>query len=219
MKQFEDYYGYGEKMIVSKGERIYDSFDDQHAYFLHSGICALSSINANQEVKTHLYFMDQRIIGFAQFTRQLYESHRELPKNTLTLIAKTDCIVYRLDSSVLRNLMNSDLHFTNLLFEILSENYHNIFLRYLQMEEDSVPVRICMFLMDYAIMEQDQLVLPKFFTQSEIAEYLNIHTVTLSKVIGSLKQMNCICKENHHLIILQPQTLEAIIQKKIELTY
>lgn len=219
MNRFEDYYRYGEKMLVHKGEHIYDSMDEHYAYFLHSGICALSSIKKNGVTKTHLYFMDQRVIGFAHFTRHLYTQHRDLAKNALIIIAKTNCIVYRLDSEVLCNLMKTDLLFTNLLFEVLSENYQNIFLRYLQMEEESVPIRVCMFLMDYAIEKQGQYILPKFFTQSEIAEYLNIHTVTLSRVMSSLKQLHCVCKQDHHLYIIQPSMIKAIIHKEIELTY
>lgn len=219
MKQFENYYCYGEKMIFTKGSVILTPDDEQHAYLLHSGVCALSSRKKNQELKSHLYFMDQRIIGFANLTRNLLYPHETLPKNTLVLVAKTDCIVYRIDSEKIKTLMKTDLVFTNLLFETLSQNYLNIFHRFLQMEEESVPVRVCMFLLDYAYEEQGVTLLPRFFTFSEISEYLNIHLVTLSRVMRSLKNLGCVKKEDHHLVILRADMLKQIVEKEIELYY
>lgn len=219
MRRFEDYYSYATKMVVQKGEFIYSSKDDSHAYFLHSGICALCSVGKNKELKTHLYFMDQRLIGFAHFARNVLSMHDNLPHNPLTVLAKTDCIVYRIDGEIVMNLMRTDLHFSNMLFEILSENYLNIFHRYLQMEEESAPIRVCMLCMDYAILDHGVLQLPRFFTSTEIAEYLNIHIVTLSRIMGALKQLGCVKKEGHHILILDPQMMKRIIHKEIEITY
>lgn len=219
MRRFEDYYSFATKMVVQKGEFIFTSKDDRHAYFLHSGICALCSAGKNKEVKTHLYFMDQRLIGFAHFARNVLSLHDSLPQNPLTVLAKTDCIVYRIDGETVMNLMRTDLYFSNLLFEILSENYLNIFHRYLQMEEENAPVRVCMLCMDYAIEDQGVLQLPRFFTSTEIAEYLNIHPVTLSRIMGTLKQLGCVKKEGHHIQILDPKVMEQIIHKEIEISY
>lgn len=219
MGHFEEYYIYAQKMIMLKGDIIYDTKDNGNAFFLHSGICALGSIGKNGEMKTHLYFMDQRIMGFAHFARQIYPHLNKLPQNPLTIIAKTDCIVYKIDAKKLQELIENDVHFNHLLFETLSQNYINIFQRYLQMEEDSVPIRVAMFLMDYARCEHDQYMLPRFFTYSEIAEYLNIHQVTLSRVFSAMRHLECICKADHHIMILKPDVLKDIIDKKITLTY
>ena len=137
----------------------------------------------------------------------------------MIIIAKTDCIVYKIHAEKLQELIENDVHFNHLMFETLSQNYMNIFQRYLQMEEDSVPIRVAMFLMDYARLDHEQLMLPRFFTYSEIAEYLNIHQVTLSRVFSAMRHLDCVSKENHHIMILKPDVLEAIIDKKITLTY
>lgn len=219
MGPFEEYYIYAQKMIVQKGDIIYDAKENGNAFFLHSGICALGSVGKNGEMKTHLYFMDQRIMGFAHFARQIYPHLDKLPSNPLIIIAKTDCIVYKIHAEKLQELIENDVHFNHLMFETLSQNYMNIFQRYLQMEEDSVPIRVVMFLMDYARLDHEQLMLPRFFTYSEIAEYLNIHQVTLSRVFSAMRHLDCVSKENHHIMILKPDVLEAIIDKKITLTY
>lgn len=219
MGRFEEYYIYAQKMIVQKGDIIYDANEDGNAFFLHSGICALGSIGKNGEMKTHLYFMDQRIMGFAHFARKIYPHLDRIPDNPLIIIAKTDCIVYKIMADKLQDLIENDVHFNHLMFETLSQNYMNIFQRYLQMEEDSVPIRVAMFLLDYARCDQEHLVLPRFFNFSEIAEYLNIHQVTLSRVFSALRHLACVSKEDHHIIILKPDILRAIIDKKITLTY
>ena len=209
MGPFEEYYIYAQKMIVQKGDIIYDAKENGNAFFLHSGICALGSVGKNGEMKTHLYFMDQRIMGFAHFARQIYPHLDKLPSNPLIIIAKTDCIVYKIHAEKLQELIENDVHFNHLMFETLSQNYMNIFQRYLQMEEDSVPIRVAMFLMDYARLDHEQLMLPR----------LNIHQVTLSRVFSAMRHLDCVSKENHHIMILKPDVLEAIIDKKITLTY
>lgn len=217
MKTFCDYYRYATKMILKKGECIQDE-GNIHAYFLHSGVCALCSKKETGEIKTHLYFTDQRIIGFAHFAKRILLHHHAVP-SSMVFLAKTDCIVYSLSEEVFMNLMRGDPDFAQLVFNILSENYLNIFQRYLSIEEECVPIRICMFLIDYAYLDQGILKLPRFFTYNEIAEYLNIHPVTMSRVMIAMKQLGYVNREDHHIIIIDRKALENIVHKKLLFKY
>ena len=38
MNRFEDYYRYGEKMLVHKGEHIYDSMSIMHIFYIPASV-------------------------------------------------------------------------------------------------------------------------------------------------------------------------------------
>ena len=88
------------------------------------------------------------MVGFAQLGEErLSECMKQLTDQPISIIAKTDCVIYKMKGSVFHQLMKEDLAFCNLMYDILTENYLNIFQRYIQMEEASVPVRICTLLL------------------------------------------------------------------------
>ena len=120
-------------------------------------------------MKTHLYFMDQRIMGFAHFARQIYPHLDKLPSNPLIIIAKTDCIVYKIHAEKLQELIENDVHFNHLMFETLSQNYMNIFQRYLSDGRRQCSHSCSHVFNGLCTLDHEQLMLPRFFTYSEIA--------------------------------------------------
>lgn len=222
-RKIEDYYRYAEKQVIPRGNYIYDSDDDfqrQHACLLDSGICALTSLTKEGDSKIHLYFAPKRIVGFAQLGEQrLSECLKHLSDQPVTIVAKTDCVVYKMKGSVFHQLMKEDLAFCNLMYDVLTENYLNIFQRYMQMEEASVPARICTLLLDYSVLQDGKYMLPHFFTYTEIANYLSIHPVTVSRVMIALKERGWILRHGQNVVIHDQAHLSSVARKEIILKY
>lgn len=217
-KELEKYYQYATKEVIKKGEYITDhSFDNdsKYAYFLHTGICALMSFSKDGYRKVHLYFSAKRVIGFAKMG--LIKTN--IPFSKMILQAKSDCIIYKITKEQFTKLMNEDLSFSNLMYQILTENYLNIFRRYMQIEEESVPVRVSIFLLEYCEIKNGQQYLPLLFTYNEIADYLSIHPVTVSRVMIALKKIGGITRQGRGVVIVRPFILEKIIAKEVELDY
>lgn len=222
-RKIEDYYRYAERLEIPRGNYIYDSDDDfkrQHACLLDSGICALTTLTREGENKIHLYFAPKRMVGFAQLGEErLSECMKQLTDQPISIIAKTDCVIYKMKGSVFHQLMKEDLAFCNLMYDILTENYLNIFQRYIQMEEASVPVRICTLLLDYCVLQDGEYMLPHFFTYTEIANYLSIHPVTVSRVMIALKERGCIIRHGQNVLVQDRALLGRVAHKDIILKY
>lgn len=221
-KVIEDYYPHAVPQYIKKGNYIYDPLMSKSdcAYMLDSGICALTSFTPNGNHKIHMYVTAKHIVGFAH----LIEQNVTLPQafkatHEIAIVAKTDCVVYKMESAVFSRLLQTDLDFNRLMFKIISENYLTIFHRYMQMEETSIPARICMFLSDYCEQDGGHTILPGYFTYNEISDYLNIHPVTAARIMGILKERGYIDKHGKKTCILNPEALQKIANKTEILKY
>lgn len=106
----EELYCYGKKSLIKKGDYIYNpnsALDSQCAFFLDSGRCALSSLTKNGDERIFLYFKGKRTVGFTQLMPIMKQSPEK--KVEFFIVAKTDCLVYRITQEVFYRLLKEDL--------------------------------------------------------------------------------------------------------------
>ena len=80
------------------------------------------------------------------------------------------------------------------------------------MQEDSVVSSVCRFLLQVSVLSKEGLTVPKLFTYGEISRFLGVHEVTVSKIIGRLKQESLITRTPSGLFITDNTELEHIIR-------
>ena len=88
-----------------------------------------------------------------------------------------------------------------------------------QMQEDSVVSSVCRFLLQVATPAKDGLTVPKLFTYGEISRFLGVHEVTVSRIIGRLKQEDLITRSSSGLLINEAKELANIIRHPEDFKY
>lgn len=216
----ERLYQYGTKLLIKKGDYIYNSnnkHDEDCAFFLDSGLCALTSLTKNGEEKIFLYFHGKRTVGFAQLMPAIY--HTPKLKVAISIVAKTDCVVYRITKEIFYNLLKKDHSFTQFVIEVLSENYINILYRFQQFQEESAITRLCRLLLEHSYEKNEKLVFPPYFTYAELSKYLGTHSVTVARIMAKLKQCGYISKSGRSIIINDPEQLQSLIDSGCNIDY
>ena len=87
------------------------------------------------------------------------------------------------------------------------------------MQEASTPSRLCKTLLDFSYMSGKRRIVNKHFNYVELSKYLGVHTVTVSRIMRSLKQVGAIEKDGHLIVIKNLDILERYIQDTESLPY
>lgn len=208
----DKFYRYGKKFSVKRGEYISNpgkSRDDECAFLLDSGICALTSLSKDGKEKIFLYFSGKRIVGFTQLMpiREPSPERREC----FFIQAKTACTVYRITREVFFRLLKTDPDFLSFMLRVLSENYVEILNRFSQAQEESAITRLCYLLLEQSREENGRLVFPSYFTYVELSKYLGVHPVTIARIMEKLKQSGYIAKSGSSLVVEEPKRLKELI--------
>lgn len=212
----EQFYPYGKRVLVKKGQSIYNSnhfLDNQYAYLLDSGCCALSSLTKDGEERIYLYFHEKRTIGFAQLMPGLQKMVRDQNQYApFHITAKTDCVLYRITKETFEMLLKTNPAFTQFMLGIQSENFLNVLNRYHESQDECATVRLCRLLLEYAVEKEGELVMPSYFTHVEFSHYLGTHVVTVSRIMAQLKQRGYIEKRGHKILLREPEQLRHLVE-------
>ncbi len=94
----------------------------------------------------------------------------------------------------------------------------NLFAVSTEINSKSAVARVCQLLLDF-MTEDDQSVISRFLTYSEIAYYLSMHTMTVTKIFKALRENNIIHKTGQTATIIDKDALLAIADGDLELQY
>ena len=216
----EQLYCYGTKLLIKKGEYIYNpnnALDGQCAFFLDSGLCALTSLTKSGEEKIFLYFRGKRTVGFSQLMPIIEHSFET--KVDFYIVAKTDCTVYRITKEIFYMLLNQDPHFNYFMIKVLSENYLEVLYRFHQYQDESAMMRLCRLLLEQSYEKGGKLIFPSYFTYSELSKYLGNHSVTIARIMEKLKQYGYISKQGRNIIVNDPKQLKLLIDNESNIDY
>ena len=102
---------------------------------------------------------------------------------------------------------------------MLTNHLNNVLNHFHVMQEASTPSRLCKTLLDFSYMSGKRRIVNKYFNYIELSKYLCVHTVTVSRIMRSLKQVGAIEKDGHLIIIKDVTILEQYIQDTQTLSY
>ncbi len=203
------------KLIHVKKNTILFNEDIIHSnpyiYYLTDGICAISGTSRDGHEQTFLYQMPGQFLGhnphiMAKDTYSLLFSYR-LPH----IITKTNCTLYKIPVTKFLYHMEHDLEFANFMIHLFSRNQSMLLAHLKQVQEDPASVMVCRFLLQMQTPGPEGPVVPRLFTYDEISQYIGVHMVTVSRIIGKLKQSGCLKRIPSGLLIRDEDYLRNII--------
>ena len=214
---FNEFCKIGKYRIVKKGECLYnlDRLND-HVYCLEDGLCALISITKSGEEKIYHYFTSGSIINFTP-------AYLTLPPNTIAsafyMYTKSDCKVYEISYNAFYKLLSENADLNRYIMTLFANHFSNVLYHFHFMQEASTPSRLCKTLIDFSYLSGKRRIVNKHFNYVELAKYLGVHTVTVSRIMRSLKQVGAIEKDGHLIVIKDLAILERYLQDTESLSY
>lgn len=198
---------------IKKNTILFDASrntDGGYVYYLVDGICALSSNSYQGREHVFLYHMTGQMMGLnpyiAGFGSGVFSYMGP------TLIAKTNCTVYKIPVSVFQEYLSTNLEFSNYVVRLLSRYYHLALAHLKQIQEDSSVTVVCRFLLSMCSSQTEGLVVPRFFTNEEISQYSGVHTVTVGRIIAHLLQSGCVKRIPAGLLIQDQDALRRLVE-------
>ena len=183
------------------------------AYCLISGVCALLRFTQNGEEIIYHYFREKDLIGGVPF----FLSHKGAAQiNTLysfcSLYTKTECILYKIPFSVLERKIKEEPEIGYWISEGIARHFMEEISHVHSSKEDHTSGRLCRTLIELANEKNGRYELQKYFTYTELARYLGVHSVTVSKIMLVLKKMKVIEKEGHKTVICDMEQLKYLAE-------
>lgn len=204
----------GKKLVVKKGHCLSAKDEGRYLYYLKEGICALVRYTKDGEEVIYHYFQEGELLGGVP----LYLMNGEMPgkqerEELSQFYTKSNCVLYKIRYEDFQKYaaVNGEVYFS--LSQAISYNFHRVINHFHSQREDLTPVRIYKLLLELGERKGSEYVLNKYFNYVELAKYLGVHTVTVSKIMLDLKHKGIVEKRGHSIIIVNPEALMEIIEK------
>ena len=85
--------------------------------------------------------------------------------------------------------------------------------------EGDAASRLCALLLDQSRLKDGQTIVPAYWNNLEIAKYLGIHTVTVSRILKILKQSGALKRSPQGLVLTDPAKIAAYAEHREQLNY
>lgn len=212
MKKYEFYFSaiqaLGTLIHVKKHYCLYNrAHINKYVYCLEEGLCALHSVSASGKERIYQYFLPGDFIGFIPAYRRSY------PDETFyafSITAKSPCSLYQVSYTAFRDFMDNHPEFYQWLFETAVTHYDNALRHCYTLQDGDNFISLCQALIELALLEHSRYIIHKDFSYNEIASYLGIHTITVTRMMRRLKEMGIISKEGHDTVILDMDKLTSM---------
>ncbi len=216
-----DFYNIGARKEVKRGDYICNPLMDgitQTVCYLDQGIASLISYNDSGEERTHLYFGEKRVIGFAgALTRMFADDWKQnrwgyvMNPQMCWVVAKTDCIFYRITEQQFLRLMSESPDFCKGILNSMTRNYLELINKFQITMDGNRTAQFCQWLLSCRIKKDGCYVIPKSFTFAEVSKYLGIHPVTVSRLAKKLKELGAIDRKDGCIIIKNEDLLISLM--------
>ena len=212
---------YGSLLEVEKEVSLSNpKLSDHYIYYLVSGVASLSSINCEGDVSVFMYFTQDQVLGFASSMLRHYRDMAGiqsyisvLPDLSFGIEAKTKCRFYRMEEKQFLKLMQEDHQFLYCMMEVAMFHYASFIKKVQNCHDGDAKAKFAYCLLSLSRKQKDIRVVPKVFTYVELARYLDMHPVTVSKLAMSLKDEGIIDKKEGCIRILDEDALKAYLYK------
>ncbi len=215
-KEIREYFvRYGDRITVGKESAMCSpKLTDSYVYYLDKGIASLTSLTDDGEEKVCLYFKQDRILGFAPILFRHFFG-RTQGHLSCGIEPKTACVFYHMGENTFLRLMKEDSTFSEYVMKNVSFTYVELVHKYCKFQENGAGRRFCDFLLEFSVEDGGKRYLPRTFTYVEIAKYLGIHPVTVSKIAGALKRRGAISKTGKGIEIADAEDLLQAVEDEL----
>ncbi len=209
---FQDLQELGTLIRVKKQHCLHNrAHTDHYVYCLKEGICALHSVSPDGKERIYQYFQPNDLIGFIPAYIHDY------PDDTFyafSITAKSDCTLYQIPFAAFRDYIDRRPELYRWLFELTVSHYDCALRHCYALQKGNSLSRLCHALAELAVPCGSGYILHRYFTYSELANYLGIHTITVTRLMKRLKDMGIIRKQGHTTVIPDLRLLTSFAQDK-----
>ncbi|WP_421899748.1 Crp/Fnr family transcriptional regulator [Maridesulfovibrio sp.] len=218
-KHIESLKEIGVEVTIPKG----GEFDYENIYYLKEGMAALTHLTPGGGQSSFLYFKAGMLLNFLRpaITKTGIASDITLKRFTNlnhTIYAKTECRCLSFNGEVFMNYLERNPELYKLLMQSLCDNLINLLALSTDIVSKPANVRVCQVLLDF-MTDDDPPQIPRFLTYNEIAFYLSMHVITVTKIFKALKQSGIINKKGRNTTVADVEKLRAIVDGTGTLEY
>jgi len=218
-KHLENLKKIGVEVTIAKG----GPFDFQNVYYLIEGTAALTHFTENGEQSSFLYFRPGMLLNFlrpviAHTGIGSKIAIKRFANLDHVIYAKTDCRCICINGKIMLDYLSKNPQYYTLLLQSLSENLINVLALSTDIVTKPACVRVCQLLQDF-MSDDTPPQIPRYLTYTEIAFYLHLHVITVTKIFKALKESGIICKKGWTTIVTDPEGLQKIADGTKELFY
>ena len=218
-KHLEDLKKIGVEVSIARGGR----FDFKNVYYLTEGTAALTHLTENGEQSSFLYFRPGMLLNFLRPVISHTGIGSEMAVKRFAnlnhvIYAKTDCRCICINGKILLDYLSKNPEFYPLLLQSLSENLINVLALSTDIVTKPACVRVCQLLHDF-MTDDTPPQIPRYLTYTEIAFYLHLHVITVTKIFKALKEADIISKKGWTTIVTDAERLQAIADGTEEFFY
>lgn len=200
--------------VIVKGERLGKNNKVANAvYYLEEGVCGLVRYTkAGEEVVYH-YFQAGDILGGVYFNLAEEPSSYNYKNDARSyFLTKTDCKIYKIYYEQLNSAIQQNPMLANIISYSIASNFHQVIGHIHEEKEEYTHVRLSRFLLKLSREIDGEDVLDKHFNYVEIAKYLSVHTVTISRIMAIFKKKQMVEKRGHQIILKDKEALLEVAE-------
>lgn len=210
---------HGKKLLLHRGETL----SLEQLYCLEKGKCALclndprgGIVSIFYHRKGQLINILPKILKYMPLDGQFWE--KKIPENRFYVKALSDCELTIIDNDWFMHAFLEDVSISSYVVYSCTLNLVNIYASAYNSPILSNAQRVCrMILMELEAGQNG--IIPPHLTHAEISNHLSIHTVTVSKILGKLRKLGIITKQDNVMRVNDPEALRAIADGLAKLDY
>ena len=210
-------------IVLPKKFQLYSpekSIRPYYAYFIKSGICCLKTNDAKGEEHILLFQKAPRFVTYFPLMREFPAfKAKDMNFSIASQYTITKCNALKIDASEFYEKMEQDDNFKNTLIHQIFDDYTELLSSYINKMEDSASIRFYKLLLEYSTPDKEKRKLESHLTNELIANYLGVHTVTVSRIMSKLTETGCLLKKGKDIYIAKAETLQKMIDDRIDLSY
>ncbi len=134
-------------------------------------------------------------------------------------IARTNCSCYRIPKEVCLQYLRKRPELLEAVIRMAMGEYIGLMDSFHAKQKGNLSGQLCAFLLKRSIKTEQGFLLPKKYTNVEIAKFLSVHKVTVARMLRSLKEQNLIVRTGDGLLLQDVQQLQDYAAYKKQLKY
>lgn len=222
-RQFEIYEKHlkkiGKEVVIPKGTRL----PSENIYYLIEGVSALTCLTPSGEESSYIFFKQGMLLNFLPILihttgLEIDITRRRFSKINHTIYTKTRCRFICIPGEVFLDYLEKNPALYMILVRSLTENMVNLLALSTEIVSKSASARVCQVILDI-MSDDEEPVIPRFLTYTEIAFYLSMHEITVAKIFKALRRDNIIKKSGRSSVVVDVDTLTQIADGAIDLHY
>lgn len=201
---------------LPKGFILYDYYTaGDYVYCLIDGICALMSIKECGKENIYHYLKPGSLAGLIPaYTKNTNHSERS-PDPYFVITAKSKCKVYKLHHHTFFQLLTEHPEMIEYVLQSTMDVSRSLLNHFYTANESNAASKLAFTLLTLAEDVEGESIIHKEFNYTELAKYLGIHPITVSRIMGIFKEKGIIKRQGHRTIITDQEQL-MVYSKNIE---